>query len=110
MTSPNETYLDVFDSGTFPGCSLVPVAAFQFDVYKIYPHNSRICGYIYEGEELTPGYPCETVLGGELGDVASPPSSNEAVCPALLTADHRFGTNLAVIWQDCEPYSALFRR
>jgi hypothetical protein len=32
---------------------------------------------------------------------------NPETCPELLTVDKYAGTNLAVIWQDCEPYSPI---
>jgi hypothetical protein len=32
---------------------------------------------------------------------------NPQACPPLLTIDRHAGTNLAVIWQDCEPYGPI---
>jgi hypothetical protein len=56
-----------------------------------------------------PATPCEDLV--ETGGNDVPPEVwellNALACPVLLAIDARLGTELAVFWQDCEPYSPI---
>jgi hypothetical protein len=97
------------DRGQALACGLDPVAAPDLRTRRASTGVAVTCGETSTGGADSEGCIWTGVVWVCYGDDGDPVFDmlNASVCPILLAVDARLGTDLAGVWEDCEPFSPI---